>query len=34
MENTESMTKAVEKVLAQFKEIFDKYPKAAQFEDG
>jgi hypothetical protein len=30
--NTESMTKAVEKVLAQFKERFDRYPKAAQFE--
>ena len=32
--NTESMTKAVEKVLAQFKERFDRYPKAAQFDDG
>ena len=28
------MTKAVEKVLAQFKERFDRYPKAAQFNDG
>jgi hypothetical protein len=28
------MTKSVEKVLAQFKEIFGKYPKAAQFDDG
>ena len=32
--NTESMTKAVEKVLAQFKERFGRYPKAAQFDDG
>ena len=28
------MTKAVEKVLAQFKERFDIYPKAAQFDGG
>jgi hypothetical protein len=28
------MPKAVEKVLAQFKERFDRYPKAAQFDDG
>ncbi|CAB4008976.1 integrase core domain-containing [Paramuricea clavata] len=28
------MTKAVEKVLAQFKERFDRHPKAAQFDDG
>jgi hypothetical protein len=28
------MTKAVGKVLAQFKERFDRYPKAAQFDDG
>ena len=28
------MTKAVEKVLTQFKERFDRYPKAAQFDDG
>jgi hypothetical protein len=32
--NTEIMTKAVEKVLAQFKERFDIYPKAAQFDGG
>jgi hypothetical protein len=28
------MTKAVETVLAQFREWFDRYPKAAQFDDG
>ena len=28
------MTKAVEEVLAQFNERFDRYPKAAQFDDG
>jgi hypothetical protein len=32
--NTESMTKAVENVLAQFKERFGRYPKTAQFDDG
>ena len=28
------MTKAVENVLAQFKERFGRYPKTAQFDDG
>ena len=32
--NTESMTKAVESVLVQFKERFGRYPKTAQFDDG
>ena len=32
--NTESKTKAVENVLAQFKERFGRYPKTAQFDDG
>jgi hypothetical protein len=29
---TESMTKAVENILIQFKERFDRYPKTAQLE--
>jgi transposase InsO family protein len=33
-ENTESMTKAVENVLAQFRERFGRYLKTAQFDDG
>jgi hypothetical protein len=32
--NTESMAKAVESVLVQFKERFGRYPKTAQFDDG
>jgi arginyl-tRNA synthetase len=32
--NTESMTKAVQEVLTQFNERFDRYPKAAQLDDG